>query len=302
MKIIPKLRIKKNDNKSSRFVVYEKSKSSPAFSYYSAARDEASKNQPKITIKGNKKTKEILHKTDKFSLILGFAMIALFIFSGFLNGEVKVVFSKSSNSVLLHENAYYDNLATELNGGSVTSKHKFTIDRADLEKRFKESLPEADQASVSIPLFGRSVTIFATVSNPKFYIQDKKGLLYLVSDKGMVISSVKNATVGKIVINDEIDQEIKPGMRILSKNNLSFIDEIIHQLSISKQPGTLTLPSQLNELRLILPDKTYVKFLMDSDARIQYGAFRATAEQLAREGAMPSEYIDVRVGDKTFVR
>lgn len=110
--------------------------------------------------------------------------------------------------------------------------------------------------------------------------------------------------LGLTTVADDAGLEVSTGKTILPRDNIEFITTVLYQLKQQKvDVQSVTLPPISNELHVRLQGRQYyVKFNLQGSAIEQAGALLAIKERLEAENQTPTEYIDVRVQDRAYVK
>jgi hypothetical protein len=90
----------------------------------------------------------------------------------------------------------------------------------------------------------------------------------------------------------------------LSPDEVQFITGVLAQLQAKQLAITaVTLPPIAHELHVRIQGQPYyVKFNIQSDARIAAGTFLATKSYLEQGRITPAEYVDVRVEERAYYK
>lgn len=221
------------------------------------------------------------------------------------NSPRVVVLGGSSNKVL-REVDYYEKEFTRVFGGSLFNYSKLTINTVVLARQIEREYPELENVYVSLPLIGRRPVVQLKAKQPAFILVGKNGS-FLIDAHGQAITRTQDVNMtglGLTTVTDDSGLEIEVGKVILPQNHIDFITTLLYQLK-SKQLSvqSVTLPPISNEVHVRLQSKQYfVKFNLQGSALEQAGTLMAMQERLDAESVTPTEYIDVRVEDRAYIK
>ena len=103
---------------------------------------------------------------------------------------------------------------------------------------------------------------------------------------------------------DNTNAPVNLGKSLLSSRQTQYIREMYLQV---KAKDTSIESMELNnggeqlDVRF-MGDKYFVKFNLQADSRQSLGAYFAIHDKFSREGGGPSEYIDVRLPERVYVK
>lgn len=241
------------------------------------------------------------------SLIAGLVVLCCLAYATTLDTSARVLNPETSTtSGLLRTTSEYETEFAAHLGRSIFNRNKFTINTAKIEREIQAEHPELRKVSISLPLLGRRPVIQVEPAAARLILTNTRGS-FLIDEDGRALIEAKHARGslrGLPVLTDESGLEIKKGSIMLPSDNVEFITTVRFQLQAKQMAvQALTLPRTANELHLRLESQPYyVKFNLRAPALSQVGAFLATQERLSAEGSLPSEYIDVRVEDRVYVK
>jgi hypothetical protein len=200
----------------------------------------------------------------------------------------------------------YEEAATRIARSSVFNRSKLTVDASAIESRMREQFPEIASIDVTVPLLGRRPVVEMSTIRPAFSLINDTGEYYIAAD-GRATATVDAYTVRPAAVVKLYDQSglaLQPGKQILTKDTVSFIDEVVLQMQAKRvQVASLTLPAVPFEMQMRLDGVPYyVRFNTLGNARLQSGAFLALKDKLEAQKQKPTEYIDVRVEDRAFYK
>ena len=200
---------------------------------------------------------------------------------------------------------YYQDQATVVLKQSAFNHSKFTFDTEAFKTNLQARIPDATDITVSLPFIGKKPVVGLNLAKPLFLLNAPTGT-YVVGDNGIVLADAHNLDAAKskdlTLLQEELPIKITVGKAIMSSSDIAFILTVITQLDRAKlASSTLILPAGANELYVKFTSLPYlVKFALTGEARQQVGAFLAVKNGLGAN--VPSEYIDVRVAERVYVK
>jgi hypothetical protein len=220
--------------------------------------------------------------------------------------KVRVRMLNGDQTIVYRPMEEYQRTATEALGASIANKSKLTLQRDSIADAIQDGLPEVRTVRLATPLLSRNLVISLQTDDAGVGLRTPTGA-YLLDSSGTVISELGNAPAadGLPIINDDTGAEAEVGRPALTALDVSFISQLHHQLTAQKLPkATMTLPAGIaNELHVRFEGQPYyVKYALSGDVRLQTGTYLATKADLDGKGKPPSEYIDVRVEGRAYVK
>jgi hypothetical protein len=195
---------------------------------------------------------------------------------------------------------------------SIFNKSKLTLRTSKLENSIKEAFPEVSKATVIIPLAGRKLKVGLQMDQPllRLVYQDNRqgivgesGRLLVLTDKKVVLSSF-SSLVSLII---EPNLEFVQGNQVLTTTEIELISLLLREFdgSTTYKPKTLLINFKVEkrEIQVNFEGKAFfAKLTPERDAKLQIGSLVATLKQLNEQGSEPSEYLDVRVEERVYVK
>lgn len=240
------------------------------------------------------------------SVISAAVVVVSLIYATTLSNLPRIITIVDDNRKLLRHEEYYQVAFQEILSRSVMNLSKLTINTVAVADEIELKYPELQNVSVSLPLLGRKPVVQIQPRTPAFIIVSRSGS-YLINSEGRAMLRAKDAAIsglGLTTVTDDVGLEISTGKTILPKDDIKFISTVIYQLKHQKvDVQSVTLPSLSNELHIRLQGRQYyVKFNLQGSAIEQTGVLLAIKERLESESQTPTEYIDVRVQDRAYVK
>ena len=203
--------------------------------------------------------------------------------------------------------ADYQKSAERILGGSIFNRNRITINTVNIENEIMAEFPELGQVSVNLPIFGNQPVISIVAKQPAMALTSQQGV-YVLDANGVVMTRASSITgfdnIKLPIVNDESSLTVEIGKGVLTSQQVDFISVLVTQLNLNKkQVSSVTLPPIINQVQIKLKGfNYYIKFDMQNDPKTSAGAFLALSKRLAKDGATPAEYVDVRIEDRAFYR
>jgi hypothetical protein len=133
------------------------------------------------------------------------------------------------------------------------------------------------------------------------------GSSYILSTRGRLLlpASESNIDLSRLsILQNQTGVNGKAGEQFISPDETADFSILIAQFKADNDKGVVFLLSSLpHEIQAREQGKTYtVRFLLNNNIAGQYGALRATQNQLQKLGQNPTQYIDVRLADKVYYK
>ncbi len=231
--------------------------------------------------------------------------IVVVIYSTALGSTAKVVINGDGEAI--RPIRTYQAEADKILGQSLNNRWKVSIKRSDIAGAIKQSFPEIKEVQVSTPPWSYQPIIKLTMGQPGLVLISS-GEKYLVNGEGIAViklSEIESDSINNLPqVIDETGYVVEDGQQILSNEQVRFIQEVIYQTNQKKlEPSEIRLKPGGEEVHFKFKGYDYlIKFSFDTDARRSVGAFLALKKYLDSNGPLPSEYIDVRVSERAYVR
>ena len=238
------------------------------------------------------------------------AIAGIIIANGTLSG---VSVSTKGTEQPYRSQAEYVSGSTELLNTSLTNRTKLTLQSKNLEKQLIARFPEVSKANVITPLAGRRLNVSLQISPPLLRLLVSANKMAVVTSNGVIaktdsVSSVES-TFAKLPVLSVSGVEIKEGMQLLTSSELELISLVMKEFDGTEKNRprlqSLEFAIATREIRVHFAGNSfYAKLTPERESRPQVGALVRTIKYLSENqgGGVASEYIDVRVEDRVFVR
>ena len=239
------------------------------------------------------------------------AMLAVLLSVGYLStispNPRLVLLGQSDGANLLRAKQDYVAASQDILKRNIADKSKITIDSAGFSREMKQRFPELSDVAITLPLMGRRPVVEVVASQPVLRISSQ-GQTYLLDAGGKAL--IKQTDASNIAqtrlfeVKDQSNLPLDVGKGALPKESVTFITTFINQLvQTGLAPSEISLPAKASELQVRLKDASYyLKASVMTDPRVAAGQFLAVKKRLEAEGKKPSEYIDVRIEEKVYVK
>ncbi len=243
------------------------------------------------------------HTTTHILGFLGVVVVAIYL--SLLTLAPKVVVS--GDATLIRDTKEYSQTARDMTS-NIGSRNKLSINRQKISADMQQRFPELSTVSVTTPLFSPFATIHVTLSQPALLLKSGSDA-YVIDNSGRTLLNTRQSSTvlaedKLLTVNDISNTAIEVGKPALTSEQVAFILELRHQ-SEAKQ---LTVESASllgggGELTVRYAGYPYyVKYNLNEDARKSFGTFIATKEYVEKANTKPSEYIDVRIAERAYVK
>ncbi len=202
--------------------------------------------------------------------------------------------------------AYADE-AARLMDAELANRTKLTIDTGAVERQLLERFPELRAAVLRLPILGRRPTLILDMKSPALVLVSSARSIVL-DEGGVAICELKDldekARAGLKIVEDQSGLELRLGQQALPSGSIGFISEVAAYLAQAEvDVNRMVLPPSPTQLDIYPAGLPYfIKTDMAGDPRLQAGSFLAVRDNLAEQGVVPQEYIDVRVEERAFYR
>lgn len=240
------------------------------------------------------------------SILIALVLLAAAAYNATLQQEVSVSIAGKPEERLLLQNAkVYQDAVQRILAQKPAYRTKLTIDTDGINKQLLQDYPELSAADVSLPLIGRTPSLQLQPAPVAARLVASNGQSYVLSSDGRAISTnVDAAPVSSPMLTDQSGVVVSVGAQVLPRDDMRFITRLQYQLaSQDLKIESMLLPAAGRQLHIKLDGKSYVvKFSFAGDVLQQVGAYRSVQKKLDRDGITPAEYIDVRVGDRSYYK
>jgi cell division septal protein FtsQ len=273
--------------------------------YYTNAQDEATvgrKAYPQLFSRIKKAFSLKKPKNVVFIIILISVAMGLYMMT--LKADVEIVVLDGSGHNLRDSDEYGSVAKPFLTG---VHRTKATVQTDSIKSAVMKVFPEVNDVMVVTPVFSRTVRIYIKPYQATALVS-RGEISYIVDANGTVLASVdtnkaQSTGLSLLKVSDLSTLPISIGDRMYSSDTVRFLVELAkfcQEKQISIQ--SITLSNIINQIDVSLESGStyYIKMDVSGEAARQMAAFLATKEELARQGIVPTQYVDVRIEEKVF--
>lgn len=282
----------------------------PAAYRYTSQRSSSDRAQDRVAPKtGDERQKKSLPRSALESLLSAVSITLLLVSFGYvmsLSNKVDIkVEAQQANLIKVKD---VEQKANTLLSESPSNRLKAGIDTDKIEQQIEAAFPEIADAQLSISLIRHRPQLTIVSASPAALVSTSN-TTYVLSESGVALFSVQDAPDSAPLnelptILDQSTFNIQPGKSVLARSQLESINQVRFQLANKNiQIDSISLRGGGGEFQ-IKPSGVsyYVRFNFFEDARIASGTYMAVKERLEREKVTPSEYVDVRVPERAYIK
>lgn len=188
------------------------------------------------------------------------------------------------------------------------NRTKLTFNYSEISRSLREKHPEIASVAISFAPFGDQAVVSLDFYEPEM-IALSRGKEWIIDSRGVAISELsteqlRQRYVSFLRIRDDIGLVQRNGDSLMSADDIIFVANALEYFEIEGYDvDSTTLPNNPRELVIRLKNVGYlIRLNLDNDPREQVGTAIASIESLRAASLTPSEYIDVRPGEKVYWR
>jgi len=244
------------------------------------------------------------------SLLPSFLSIVLIIAGSFylLHLSPSVSLETEGSSGFVGDRAAVQSKAEDLMKASLLNRTKLSFNEEELEEALYNEFPEFSSIKVKTLFFRQKPVVAIKFAQPTMLLTNGSNN-YIISEEGVVLADITKTkpdidTSKLLLVQDQTGVDIELGKVALTSEQVDYILEITFQTSkknlkiesLILVPGGGELHARYGGL------KYYVKYNLYEDARKSSGTFLAAKANLEKKGVTPSEYIDVRIPERAYIK
>jgi hypothetical protein len=239
-----------------------------------------------------------------FSAIMVIVLIIALAYLGTLNNNPYVSISGPAYRSLVE----YQKTVSSVFGHNIKDKIKPLLRSNKLEAAIAQVVPEAQSVIVKSTLFGHRPEVKIITASPLAVFSQPGSTNYIISDRGRLLLPAGNSNMrfnNLPVLQNQTGVNGIAGEQFMIPDEAEAFANLLVQLKTDENLDKVEffLSTVPHELLVHEPGRGYSdKFLLDVDIIKQYGALRATENELKALGQTPTQYIDVRLADKVYYR
>jgi hypothetical protein len=180
-----------------------------------------------------------------------------------------------------------------------------------IKQEIIKKFPEASKVEVYAPLIGMRPIIKITTNLPLAVLIQPNANSLIIDQTGRAVAEVNNSILDSTklsVIENQTGLDYSINDQIFSPNEISALLTLHQQIQLEGDNliANYIMPSVPREIRLKRAGY-FVKFGLDDSSGagtdLQYGSLKSIEKSIQEQGTTPpSEYIDVRLGDKVYIK
>jgi hypothetical protein len=209
---------------------------------------------------------------------------------------------------LLRDKKLYQNRADQILKTSFTNRFKLTFNEDKLKQDMQVSFPEIATVSVSSPLFAHNPHVDIALAEPAVLLSSSNSI-YLLDERGKVLFDTKKNkpnfdTTTLPLVQDQSSINIEQNKPALTSSQVAFIHEVRKQSDAKNLViESMVMVNGGGEIDLRYSDVDYfIKLNMFEDARKSIGTYFAIREKITTDKLKVSEYIDVRIPERAYIK
>ena len=237
----------------------------------------------------------------RFEKVVGIAFAAFIVYMLVaLKGQPLIVVSTNTSGIT---DQRYSEKINELFRSSVFNTNKLTLQRSKIEHTLLDEYPELKSAEVRYSFVGRRPEIYLEAYSLPFNYE-ALGKHYAVSETGKNVGLLGElpAQSNQLHIKDESGVQTKKGDYVLRSSDVSFMETVKTLLAQKgRRVENMRITSLPREVYVKISNTQYeVRMYLEDAPETEVGTFLAAEKTLGEGGEVPSQYIDVRAGEKVF--
>ena len=258
----------------------------------------------------NKDVKKRFGISSFINILLIVGAMCLVVFATTLNNS-PIVEVTSNKNIVFDVNEYEEESKSILDG-NLLNKSKILFQQNDFATKLKDKFPEINTVEANVPLGGRSLAVFLSLSEPfaRVYSGEQTGI---INSEGILVKTNINDDSANELLGVRFTQpqeNFQQGSRILTTLEVDLLRTLNQEMTslVFKNGSTASIEEVLfnvadGQIEAKLEEKTFfIKLSSFNDGDVQVGGAKATLKQLDDEDSLPTEYIDVRVPGRAFVK
>lgn len=303
-------RKKRKSERQSRSV--ERHSSAPIVRYYRPAPQDSSLNKARsqnIDREEQSKNKGSISVINLFIRWSGFIIIGLLLVLNTTIGDVSISAKIPEGWPITADN-YKSGIKSILNE-SVWNRSKATMSSSRFEQKIKQKFPEVESATAIVPLAGRRLQVNLTFAEPIARVITTNNEQALMSKNGIVMlkqdATKINSSFSFLPALSIPSLPINVSEQIMTQEEVMLVSLLTAEFDGSQDARpklrTIEFDAKKREMKIRFDGKNYyAKLTSDREPRLQVGSLVATLVNSAEQGIVISEYVDVRVDGRVFIK
>ena len=245
----------------------------------------------------------IRSKVSFLRLIIALALLIIIIF--LLSAENDPIIRFSTSEVNARDTSVYRSEIKQIISRSVFNRSKLLFDYRSVEDDIKLRFPEIESLNISFDIVGRKPVVRIQIQEPA-YLYQASNLTWVIDTRGIALgqkSDLKESYIASLyTIIDEGTTEGETGKALISSQQVEYLNVVVDLLE-KKQITVENIYIPLNPKQIDLTIKAEnwrYKLSTEEQATNQAGTLIAARETLLVNGNTPTEYVDIRSGEKVY--
>ena len=205
----------------------------------------------------------------------------------------------------------YETKINDLLRSSFRSRSKLLLNSSRFEAQIQAEFPEVANATAVIPLAGRTLQIGLEFAEPLLRLQMPQNQQGIVSQNGILVFSDSaaeiNATYASLPSLSIPLVDFKQKEQVLTSDEANLLALLMSEFdgSASHRPAISSVEFDVKKREMKVRFKSeayYAKLTPEREARAQIGALVAILNEMTDKGLEITDYVDVRVEGRVFIK
>lgn len=239
-------------------------------------------------------------------MLCGVVLLAIFVRSIVLDTHAQL--DIVGEQAFVRDGAEYQKSIDNKLNSSIWNRLKPTINNQKLSEQIEAEFPELQEIVVTTPFLQHKPRVKFMMAEPEALVSSNNAT-YIIGSNGRVLCDLNDKaptlSVSDLpVIVDTSSTSLSLGKPALTTEQIAYVKQLYRQSEAKNiKISQIELQPAGTEIRVRFDqDKYFVKFNLKTDARQGIGTFFAIRERLENDQIQPSEYIDIRVPERAFVK
>lgn len=275
--------------------------------YYRSQVKTNTRTKNNLTEKENNSTKRKLTVSSLINILLVIGAFLLAIFATTMNTSPIVEVSGDEN--ISYDIREYERVSGDILSSSLFNRSKILFQQEDFETKLRDYFPEISTVTANVPLGGRSLAVFVSLSKPfaQVYNGENSGI---INSEGVLIKTDVSEDNDLLKVRFAQPQEnFELRSRVLTRSEVGLLNSLDKEMEslVFKDGKTAEIKEVLfnvaeGQFEASVNDMPFIiKLSSFNDGDVQVGGAKATLKQLDDENSLPTRYIDIRVPGRAFV-
>jgi hypothetical protein len=204
----------------------------------------------------------------------------------------------------------YQSAADEIISRRFQNRFKSSFDEVAVQNELSKRFPELSSVEVKTNPFSHKPQVYVGYAKPTLLLSSGSSI-YVIDQSGVAIFDTMNKSEGNTIdtsslslLQDQTGLGLEVGKPALTEEQIAYIYEIKQQAEAKNlQIESMIMKSGGGELEVRFGGLPYVvKYNFFENPSVSFGAFFAMKEKAQNENIKISEYIDVRVSERAYIK